>query len=96
MPPEMIAAKSPETIALEALTFVAGDAVELGRFLALSGLSPGDLRRKAGDLDTLRSVIDYVLGHEATARAFAEAHGYRPEILTQAAYRLGARDNDDG
>ena len=87
---EMIETKAPETIALEALAFVAGDETEIGRFLRFSGLSPERLRSEAGNPDTLRAVLEYVLGHEATARAFAEAHGYRPDQLARAAYHLGA------
>ncbi len=86
----MIETKTAETIALEALAFVAGDETEIGRFLRFSGMSPDRLRAEAGSEDTLRAVLEYVLGHEATARNFAQEHGYRPEQLARAAYRLGA------
>lgn len=79
-----------ETLALEALGFIAADDVELGRFLGLSGLTPDQLRARAGAPDTLLAVMEYVMGHEPTARAFAEAHGYRPEDLAHAARQLGA------
>lgn len=81
---------SPDIIALEALTFVVSDEVELGRFLSLSGLSPDGLRHSADSADTKRAVMEYVLGHEPTARAFAEAHGYRPEQIWAAARAHGA------
>lgn len=86
----MIETKAPETIALEALAFLAGDETEIGRFLRFSGLDPARLRAEAGSPDTLRAVMEYVLGHENTARNFAEEHGYRPEQLARAAHRLGA------
>ena len=38
-----------ETLALKVLTFLAGESDELGRFLALSGLLPEELRERAGD-----------------------------------------------
>ena len=82
--------QSAETIALEALGFIAADDAELGRFLGLSGLSIDDLRSNAGAPETLRAVLEYVMGHEPTARAFAEAQGYRPEDMASAAHRLGA------
>lgn len=78
-------------IALEALAFVAADETELGRFLSLSGLSPETLRASAGSPDTLRAVFEYVMGHEPTAKAFAEAHGYAPEDLWRTAHELGVR-----
>ncbi len=80
---------SAETIALEALAFIAADDVELGRFLGLSGLSINDLKSSAGTLETMRAIIEYVMGHEPTAKAFAESQGYRPEHLAAAAHKLG-------
>ena len=81
--------RSPTVIALEALAFVVADEAELGRFLSLSGLSPDRLRAGADRPDTHRAVFEYLMGHEPTARAFAEAHGYRPEDLWAAAHHLG-------
>lgn len=78
-----------ETLALEALGFVAADEVELGRFLGLSGLSLDRLRAEASSRATLSAVLAYVLGHEPTARAFAETHGYAAEDLARAAHELG-------
>ena len=86
----MIETKAAETIALEALAFVAADETEIGRFLRFSGLTPARLRAEAGEPDTLRAVMEYVLGHETTARNFAEEYGYRPEQLARAAHKLGA------
>jgi hypothetical protein len=86
----MIETNTPETIALEALAFLAADDIEIGRFLRFSGLSPDVLRATAGAPDTLRAVMEYVLGHETTARNFAEEHGYRPDQLARAAHSLGA------
>lgn len=82
--------QNAETIALEALGFIAADDTELVRFLGLSGLSIDDLRSNAGTPETLRAVMEYVMGHEPTAKAFAEAQGYRPEDMALAAHRLGA------
>jgi len=80
---------SAETIALEALAFIAADDVELGRFLGLSGLVIDKLKSSAGTIETMRAVLEYVMGHEPTAKAFAKSQGYRPEQLAAAAYKLG-------
>ncbi len=84
------AAADAETVALKALAFVAGDDEELGRFLALSGLSPAELRASAGRRETLSAVLGYVMGHETTAKGFAEAAGLSPDDLGRAAHALGA------
>ena len=81
---------SAETIALEALAFVVANDDEISRFLALSGLSVDTLRSSAGTPETMRAVLEYVMGHEPTAKAFAQSQGYRPEELAAAAHRLGA------
>ena len=81
--------KSADTLALEALTFVASDETELSRFLGLSGLSLSDLRQRAGDPETLRAILEYVLGHEATAKGFANAYDYTPAQLAAAARTFG-------
>ena len=44
-----IAREAAEKLAVEALSFLASDPERIGRFLALSGLGPGDLRRIAGE-----------------------------------------------
>ena len=69
----MRAAKSPDVIALEALAFIAAEEAEFSRFLSLSGLTVADLRDRAGASETLRAIMEYVMGHEPTARAFAGA-----------------------
>ena len=86
---EMNQTKSADTLALEALTFVASDETELSRFLGLSGLSLSDLRQRAGKPETLRAILEYVLGHEPTAKAFANAYDYRPADLAAAARTFG-------
>lgn len=61
-----------ETLALKALTFLASEKDELGRFLALSGLSPKELRERASDPLLLAAVLDFVLGNDKLLLAFAE------------------------
>jgi hypothetical protein len=79
----------PSVISLQALAFVAADEALLPRFLALSGLSPQSLRAAAGDPETHAAVLQFVLGHEPTARAFAESAGLSADALHRAAHQLG-------
>ena len=53
-----------ETLALNALTHIAGDAEILGHFLKISGLEPNDLRQRASDPELLAAVIDFLLSDE--------------------------------
>ena len=62
-----------EIVAIQALSFVAGDPERLGRFLAESGIGPETLRGAAADPRFLASVLDFVMRDDATVKAFAEA-----------------------
>lgn len=66
-----------EIVALQALAFVAGDDELLPRFLNLTGMDLDGLRAAAGSADpaTLGAVLDFLLNHEPTLMAFAEATG---------------------
>ena len=60
-----------EDMAVAALTFIAQDDERLGRFLALSGLEPGNLREAATEPSFLVGVLDYLSSDEALLLAFA-------------------------
>jgi hypothetical protein len=77
-----------EALALTALEFLSQDGERIGRFLALSGLDPGDLRKAAGEPGFLPGVLDYVAGDEALLIAFAEDAGVAPERIGEARHLL--------
>ena len=62
-----------ETLALNALAFLAGDGENLGRFLEVSGLYPQDLRERLNDPALLAAVLDFVLGEDKLLLAFAQS-----------------------
>ena len=62
-----------EIVAVQALSFVAGDPERLGAFLAESGIGPETLRNAAADPRFLVSVLDFVMRDDATVKAFAAA-----------------------
>ena len=66
-----------ETLALEALAWLAGDEERLGAFLGASGLAPGELRARAQDPDFLVAVLDFLTADDDSVRAFCDSHGYR-------------------
>ncbi|WP_133365975.1 DUF3572 family protein [Qipengyuania sediminis] len=80
--------RTPETIALEALGWVLTDQPRADRLLALTGLSPDDLRRGLGERAVLGAVLDFLAGHEADLVAAAVALDLKPEEIARAARAL--------
>ena len=64
-----------ETIAAQALAWLAGDPENLNGFLALSGLSPGKLMAQAADARTLGAVLDFILTEDRLVIGFCDAAG---------------------
>jgi len=74
-----MASSSAETLALRALTHLAGEADVLRRFLALSGLEIDDLRERAGEPKVLAAVLDFMLADDGLLRGFTAAEGIDPK-----------------
>ena len=83
----------PETLALQALAFIAGDDDRLERFIGLTGIDPAQLRALAQDPAGLGSVLDYLLGWEPLLLEFAEAHELKPESIAIARRKLPGGEN---
>ena len=85
-----------EIVAVQALSFIAGDPERLGLFLAESGIGPETLRTAAADPHFLASVLDFVLRDDATVKAFAEVSQLHPTNVAAAHQALtdshGERD----
>jgi hypothetical protein len=73
-----------EIVAIQALSFVAGDPERLGAFLAESGIGPDTLRTAAADPHFLASVLDFVMRDDATVKAFAAASQLDPTNIAAA------------
>jgi hypothetical protein len=78
-----------EIVAIQALSFIAGEPERLGLFLAESGLGPETLRSAASDPQFLISVLDFVLRDDETAKAFASASQHHPTTIAAAREALG-------
>ena len=81
-----------EIVAIQALSFLAGDPERLGAFLAETGIGPETLRSAAADPQFLASVLDFVLRDDATVKAFAEASQLHPTTIAAARQALGDPD----
>ena len=73
-----------EIVAVQALSFIAGDPERLGLFLAESGIGPETLRNAATDPHFLTHVLDFVLRDDATVKAFAAASQLHPTNIAAA------------
>src|SRR3982751_3302582 len=80
---------SAETLAIEALGFIAGEPESLSRFLALSGIGPATLRRAAADPAFLAGVLEFILADESLLIAFARHVGIAPERIAKARRAFG-------
>jgi len=73
--------ESAETLAFQALGWLAGDEDRFARFLALSGLDAGTLRAVADSRDTARAVLDFLLSDEALLLDFCEMAQIAPKLV---------------
>jgi hypothetical protein len=67
--------EAAEMLAIQGLTFLAAEPERLGRFLALSGIGPEDIRAAAQERGFLAGVLEHMLGDEELLVAFAESAG---------------------
>lgn len=75
-------------MALRALAWTLADDRRAERLLALTGLSPSDLRSRVGDPSVLAAALGFLESHEPDLVACAEAIGEKPEALVAARAEL--------
>lgn len=78
-----------ETVAIQALAFLAQEPARLGRFLAETGLGPETIRTAAKDKSFLLGVLDFILNDETLIDDFGTAHDIKPRQLIAAREALG-------
>ena len=76
--------QAAEIVAVQALSFIAGEPERLGLFLAESGIGPETLRTAATDPRFLANVLDFVMRDDATVKAFAAACQLHPTNIAAA------------
>jgi hypothetical protein len=74
----------PEALALGALGWALSDQQRAERLLALTGLTPHDLRERLGDPALLAAVLGFLESYEPDLIACAEALGVAPAALIEA------------
>jgi hypothetical protein len=85
----------PEGLALAALGWILSDEDHADRLLALTGISPDELRERIGEREVLAAILEFVLSHEPDLIACADALGVAPKALEKAHVALAAPVGDD-
>ena len=83
-----------EMLAIRALGYLAGDPEQLARFLALTGVTPDDVRSAASEPAFQSGVLDFFLGDEAVLLAFAASTQTDPADIAIAREVLSRHADD--
>src|SRR5476651_805176 len=81
--------EAAEELAIQALTFIASDSERLGRFLAVTGIGPAEIRAAAREPRFLAGVLEFLVSDQRLAAEFATEAGYSPDDLAIAHIALG-------
>ena len=85
-----------QTLAIEALGFLASDMERLEPFLSLTGIDISNLRRVAAQASFLVAVLDHLAGDESLLLAFAANGGHNPADIERARQTLAGPTPDWG
>jgi len=77
-----------EGLAIQALTFIAGDGERLGRFLAVTGIGPAEIRSAAREPGFLTGVIEYMASDDRLIAAFVSENGLDPADIERSRITL--------
>lgn len=83
--------QSAEALAIEALSFLAADAGRIGRFLALSGIGPDQLRAASREPGFLAGILDHIAADEQLMMLFADHAERHPQDVRRAQAVLSGR-----
>ncbi|WP_343614363.1 DUF3572 domain-containing protein [Novosphingobium sp.] len=88
----------PQALALSALGWVLGDEDRAERLIALTGITPDELRDRLGAgeasrREVLTAMMDFLMAYEPDLLACAEALGVPPEVLADAHAKLNDAAN---
>ena len=86
-----ITRKIAEKLAIQALTYLAGDPERLGHFLAATGIGPEMIRKAAADPSFLTGVLDHVVADEPLLLAVADHADVAPQDIEHAQAVLSGR-----
>jgi len=73
-----------ESLAIQALTYLASEPERMARFLALTGIGPAEVRHAAATSGFLAGVLDHIASDEKLLLAFADEAGIDPAQVGRA------------
>jgi Protein of unknown function (DUF3572) len=76
--------EAAEGLAIQALTFIAVEPERLGRFLAVTGIGPAEIRAAAREPGFLAGVLEHLAGDERLLTEFAADAGVDPADIGKA------------
>lgn len=77
-----------ETMAIQALSWLASDEEILLQFLNATGAAPGDLRARAKEPEFLGFILDFIMRDDETILGFCTVSGATPEAVARARISL--------
>jgi hypothetical protein len=80
----MMQIEQAETIALQALSFLAKDDELLGQFLTNTGLTAQELKQRVREPELLGGVLDAILGDDALLLEFCREASLSPNTIVLA------------
>ena len=86
--------ESAQALAIDVLAYLAADPTSLERFMSLSGLDVGDLRRAAAEPGFFVGVLDFLSSDEALLLSFAANAGRDPAAIERARRILAPPDEN--
>ena len=92
---ERLTRADAEGIAISGLQFLVGEPESLGRFLALSGIGPAEIRIAAQEPGFLAGVLEFFLEDESLLLAFSERNGIRPTMIAAARFAMVAGTDEE-
>ncbi len=75
--------------AFQAINYIVSSDELRDRFLALSGLSPNELKENLIELSFQASILEFLLSHDPDLISFAEEFNQKPENIVAAWRALG-------
>jgi hypothetical protein len=84
--------EAAESLAIQALNFLATEPARLSRFLGVTGLDPASIRAAAGEPDFLAGVLSHLGEDETLLTQFAADAGVTPAEVDRARRLLAGGD----
>jgi hypothetical protein len=81
--------EAAEGLAIQAVTFIAGEPERLGGFLAATGIGPAEIRAASAEPGFLAGVLGYLASDDRLITAFAAETGHDPADVARAFTALG-------